>query len=285
MKENKNFVKGSRKPNNYKYLPWGERGIYFITHDITGHYYIGQSNNLATRLSHHFSDLKRGNHGCRRLQELYNNSKYEDFSFDYFYIEEDDKMKEYELYLLNELDGDTLLLNSATKNNSWVLNNMNSDMVKEWKSKVSESSKKRVGSLNPFYGKTHSDEVKQRIRERMTGSSNESCWKGVVINGVLYESMTYASKKLKIPLATVHHRVKSENKLFVNWYEFQDYNEIIIFDDRLLFNPSDKPSGLYEIEGVLYTNNFDVYDKFNITKGVLEHRLKHPKFTEWNRLI
>ena len=46
MKENENYLKGSNKVGNYKYVP-SVKGVYVIYHDITEQFYIGQTNDIG----------------------------------------------------------------------------------------------------------------------------------------------------------------------------------------------------------------------------------------------
>lgn len=74
------------------------------------------------------------------------------------------------------------------------------------------------GKNNPFYGKEHSDEIKEKIRQSKIGKPNLSCSKRCSINGVEYPSVSIASKKINVKPATVAHRLRSKNEKFKNWY-------------------------------------------------------------------
>lgn len=69
----------------------------------------------------------------------------------------------------------------------------------------------KIGTNNPFYSKTHTDETKKKISERKLGSSNINCRKAVVIDNQIYESCASAAKQLGISPATVLYRIKSKN--------------------------------------------------------------------------
>jgi group I intron endonuclease len=72
------------------------------------------------------------------------------------------------------------------------------------------------GERNHFYGRTHSDETKRRLREANLGRLNGTEI-GVVINGVAYDSMQRAADALGICRGTVRHRVRSKNPRFSEW--------------------------------------------------------------------
>lgn len=282
-KENMNYVPGRR--GEYKYCDNAISGVYIIINDITKEFYIGSSINVNIRISHHFGQLKRNVHNCERLQENYNKYSYDDYSFYILYRSEDkEHIRHKEQELLDDNYDNPLLLNTTTKNNNWV-DERNGKKVKLYKEKLSDYAKTRTGSKNPFYGKKHSEETRQKIRERHLGKENESCHKPIVINGVFYKSVTEASKLLELSQPTVSHRVNSNNKLFVNWYVYNDTEEIKIIDDRLLFEVSSTPTGLYKVKGKLYTNTKDILDEYNLKMTTLHYRFKSKTFEDWEKLV
>lgn len=75
----------------------------------------------------------------------------------------------------------------------------------------------RSESDNPFYGKQHTEESKNKIREKRTGVYNGDQNIPIIIDGVEYRSSGEASKILNIPMVTIRWRVKSKNKKFENY--------------------------------------------------------------------
>jgi group I intron endonuclease len=77
----------------------------------------------------------------------------------------------------------------------------------------------RNGINNPFYGKTHSDEIKAKLRDianaRTTKPSNS---KKVIADGVLYQTGQEAAKTFGITRGLVNYRCKSNkyNWMFVD---------------------------------------------------------------------
>jgi len=65
---------------------------------------------------------------------------------------------------------------------------MNDPLVKK---KLSDIGKTKVGELNNFYGRTHSDETKERISKNKKGTEPVNR-KSVVVDGVEYESIKQA---------------------------------------------------------------------------------------------
>ena len=73
------------------------------------------------------------------------------------------------------------------------------------------------GINNPFYGKQHTEESKNKIREKRRGVYNGDQNIPIIIDGVEYRSSGEASKILNIPMVTIRWRVKSKNEKFENY--------------------------------------------------------------------
>lgn len=81
---------------------------------------------------------------------------------------------------------------------------------------------KMMGDKNPFYGKTHSDKTKEKIRNcRLNNTILLNCKK--VINtetGYIWESLTMCAKDLNRNPATIwYHLSKDINKFNIKYYE------------------------------------------------------------------
>lgn len=89
-------------------------------------------------------------------------------------------------------------------------------MSLEGRASLAALAKKRTGSKNPFYGKEHSDKTKVRLSKVSLGRKppNE---RRVMIEDIIYRSITEAGKQLKIPTPTVLHRIRSKNTKFKNY--------------------------------------------------------------------
>lgn len=90
--------------------------------------------------------------------------------------------------------------------------------------KISAFAKTRTGSKNPFYGKTHSEETRQKIREanarRGTAYYNPQR-KRISVNGIVYKSMSDANKATGIAAATLSWRAHNTKP---------DYDNIFYLD-------------------------------------------------------
>lgn len=78
----------------------------------------------------------------------------------------------------------------------------------------------RTGKYNPFFGKTHSKEVLDKISEANKGKIPPNN-RVVIIDGVEYISVSEAGRQLKTHTTTVLHRLNSPNPKFVN-YKFKE---------------------------------------------------------------
>lgn len=81
------------------------------------------------------------------------------------------------------------------------------------------SCRDRFGAKNPFYGKSQSEKTKEKIAltKKNLPKILPANTKAVDINGIYYESLTEASKFLKISIASVIFRIKSKNKKFAGY--------------------------------------------------------------------
>lgn len=67
----------------------------------------------------------------------------------------------------------------------------------------------KTGKNNPFYGKNHSIETIQKISKANSGKIPKNRRK-ISINGIEYNSLACASKKLNIHVSTICHRLKTK---------------------------------------------------------------------------
>lgn len=214
-KENKNYIRGSNKEDNYKYCPNHISGVYIIINDITKHFYIGSSINVNRRLSHQFGCLKRGVNPCDRLQENFDQYGYENFSFYILYKHDSESfIRKKEMELLVDNHENDLLLNTTTENNTWV-HDRNRLKVSSYKKKISELGKTRIGKANSFYGKSHTEKTKKKLSELHKGKDNPNCHRSVVADGKFYKSIKSVMSEYSIKQSTAYYRLESKN--YTNW--------------------------------------------------------------------
>ena len=91
------------------------------------------------------------------------------------------------------------------------------DKSKDIKKKISEYAKTRTGFKNPFYGKKHTEETKEKIKEKRVGKYFGEQNIPFMIDNIEYPSLGTASKELGINIATIRWRLNSNNKKFDNY--------------------------------------------------------------------
>ena len=95
----------------------------------------------------------------------------------------------------------------------------------ETRRRMSEGAKLKIGEKNPFFGKHHTEETIQKIKDKSRGRLPPNIIK-ISIDGVVYISMTDASRQLNIPTPTVLWRLKSKNPKFDNYKYVNDENSM-----------------------------------------------------------
>lgn len=79
--------------------------------------------------------------------------------------------------------------------------------------KLSNFAKTRTGNKNTFFGKSHTQEFKDRRSVEMIGNKPSNSTQ-IKIDSVIYQSLTEASRTLNIPVPTIHYRINSKNVKF-----------------------------------------------------------------------
>jgi group I intron endonuclease len=81
----------------------------------------------------------------------------------------------------------------------------------------------KSGTNNPFFGKQHTEQTKQKLSEIRKGTYNGEQNIPIIIDNIEYNSSGEASRILNIPMVTIRWRVRSKNKKFDN-YQYKNYN-------------------------------------------------------------
>ena len=83
-----------------------------------------------------------------------------------------------------------------------------------------EGCRNRTGDKNPFFGKRHSDETKQKIAEARRGKIPANSRK-VQVGEEIYVSMTEAARQHGMTAAAAHYRIKHKTK-WLDWSYVED---------------------------------------------------------------
>ena len=161
-------------------------GVYRISNILSGRYYIGYSTNINRRFSVHRSKLKQNCHDNIFLQRAYNLDGEDKFIYDKIHIcDTEDEAKEIELQYLTDISIREYLYNLNFNNSGGDLMSYHPDKEKirekilkshsETISKMSLEDRKekfgRCGEKNGMYGKTHTEEVRQKISGLKKGNT------------------------------------------------------------------------------------------------------------------
>jgi group I intron endonuclease len=88
--------------------------------------------------------------------------------------------------------------------------------AKEIKAALSDRASKKTGINNPFYGKCHTDQTKERISQANRGKKPSNT-KKVKIGDAVYEGLIEASKAIGVKPTTIWHRIRSKNPLYAEY--------------------------------------------------------------------
>lgn len=104
---------------------------------------------------------------------------------------------------INHKDEDTL--NNMVENLEWCTQRYNNNY-----GTYRERARKRMLENNPFKGKHHTEESKQKMRKAKLGKPSKRKRK-IIINGTEYESITKAMEQLKIGTKKIYQLLKEEH--------------------------------------------------------------------------
>lgn len=104
---------------------------------------------------------------------------------------------------INHKDENTL--NNTVENLEWCTQKYNNNY-----GTYRERARKRMLENNPFKGKHHTEETKQKMRKVKLGKPSKRKRK-VILNGIEYKSVTEAMNELKIGTKKIYQLLKEEN--------------------------------------------------------------------------
>lgn len=82
--------------------------------------------------------------------------------------------------------------------------------TESYRSAISKAASRRTGEKNTFFGKIHSEESKERIRQAKLGNKPSNAMK-VCVNGITYDSVREACDKVGISYPTMIKRLKGDD--------------------------------------------------------------------------
>lgn len=181
-----------------KILPRKLPGIYMILCLANDYRYYGETKNVSARTASHKSLLRRKIHPNDLLQKDWNLYGQSFFNFVILYIGEDWNSKPTRLYMESQL---------IDQNSERCYN-------------IFASFEKRVGSLNPFYQKRHSEKTKKLMSLAKKNIPNDNLGKKIKIEGEFFPSIAEASRYLGHSRKLIRTRINDTK--FPGWIDLFD---------------------------------------------------------------
>ena len=184
------------------------KAVYMILNKYNNKIYIGATKNYEDRIKQHLRALKNGRHHNKELLNDFQNNK-ADLHFSILF-EPDDMNEVYikEEYYINHFNSKIKGYNKAD-GGKYNRGYEQSDYAKRIASQVHSQ---KIGELNSFYGKKHSQESKKKMSESLKSRKprklseeelkkfieNNPKSKKVYFKGQIFRSYTEASKYVNI---------------------------------------------------------------------------------------
>jgi len=179
--------------NSSIFLPRKLPGLYMILCLANDYRYYGQTSNISGRIASHKSMLRRKVHANQKVQNDWNLYGEFHFQFVVLYIGEDWKSKTDRTKMESQL---------ITENSERCYNVFASDQL-------------RIGALNGFYQKRHSEKTKLLMSSIKKGIPNDALGKKICIQGRIFPSIAQASRELGHSRKLIRTRISSSS--FPEW--------------------------------------------------------------------
>jgi group I intron endonuclease len=141
-------------------------GVYKITNEVTGKFYIGSSKQIEQRFIDHQRDLKKGNHDNQILQNAWN--FYGGDKFTFMILEECDATKciereQHYLDLLQPYKNVGYNIGKTAKGGDNFVNHPNKEEIRE------KTRLQSTGENNGMFGQTHTPEALAKLKAAAKG--------------------------------------------------------------------------------------------------------------------
>ncbi len=170
--------------------PRKQPGIYMIRCTINDMRYYGESQNVSGRLASHKSTLNRKIHFNSKFQHDWNTFGADAFEFVVLFMGPQWENRE------ERQAKETLLI---IQDRTLCYNYLESSS--------------HPNEKNPFWGKNHTEESKKQIGDAMRGIPKESLGKPIKLDGIVYPSISEASRVTKHSRKYIRQRLENLNDL------------------------------------------------------------------------
>ena len=184
--------------NVFPLVSRNQPGIYIILCLANDYRYVGQSSNIASRFAEHKRNLRRNKHSNECLQQDFNFYGEKVFEFTVLYMGNEWKDK----------------ITRLRKESQLIMN----DLDKCYNTYADMSD--RIGELNGFFGKRHSEITRKLMSQAKKGIPNIQLGRKISIEGILYQSIADASRELKHSRKMIQNRVNNSD--FKDWFEIEN---------------------------------------------------------------
>lgn len=192
--------------------------VYVLTHKPSGHFYIGSTNNLYRRLYLHLWQLKNGVSSNKKLQAAY--TSWEDYDIKHTYCKNSRVAMVEEQKLLDEFFGRDLCCNICPRADSRA----GSPVTDESRAKMSaahldntHSEETRIRMSISQKQRTQPQEVRLKIAQARLGVTTTNKKVKVSLDGVVFNSLSEASRELGIASTTIRNRIAGKFKGYPDW--------------------------------------------------------------------
>lgn len=256
-------------------------GTYLIVDRGTKKFYVGSSSNIKRRFQRHISNLKHGKHHNSELQSLWEKTR--GFSLTIFPTETRDDAYMLEQDIINRHINSPLMVNvglSVSGGDNLTRNKNREDIISRIKKSVldrlsllSAEDRRllfgRPGNLNGMWGRTHTDEVKKKLSEALTGNTYNV---GKKRSDEVKKAMSDRAKL----------RVGESNPFFGKKHSEETRLKLSKFMKELNRTPSNARKVL--VDTVCYTSIYAAASDLEVSPELIRHRIKSslPKYSGYS---
>lgn len=194
--------------------------FYTLIHVISGHYYIGSTSDLYLRINNHRSQLNLNKHQNNKLQSVYTSWGHMEVTF--IQTESIEKAKQLEQEYLNRHFEDELCCNLYNQAFGTFLKGTMPDIfanrlrTMNFGRVITKDRTDRVREVHK--GRVVRPETRAALRIALLNRPDEDSYpKEVIIDGILYKSLSAASRALGVAQPTVKNRVNSKHPRYYTW--------------------------------------------------------------------